>query len=43
MQTTLSGSDPTAGPAHVRLTVMVHNDSAARTVTPTGTLTGTPK
>jgi hypothetical protein len=39
LQTTLSGSDPSGGPAHVRLTVMVHNDSSARTVTPTGTLT----
>ena len=36
LQTTLSGSDPSAGPAHVRLTVMVRNDSSARTSRPPG-------
>ncbi len=39
IQTTLPGSNPSAGPAHVRVTVMVRNNGTARRLTPIGTLT----
>ena len=38
IQTTLPQHEPTAGPAHVRISVLVRNNGEARTLTPTGTL-----
>ncbi|HUH81885.1 MAG TPA: glycoside hydrolase family 2 TIM barrel-domain containing protein [Solirubrobacteraceae bacterium] len=38
IQTTLTQQNPTSGPARVRITVLVHNNGPARTLTPTGSL-----
>jgi len=43
IQTTLPQSDPAAGPAHVRVTVLVHNNGPERTLTPAGSLTRGPE
>ncbi len=38
IQTTLPQHEPTAGPAHVRISMLVRNNGEARALTPTGTL-----